>query len=141
MTQPNDEDAVDVIEPLDDLRDDDLWAQYEDGEASVILNIARKQAQATLGLINSKRADIKMLRQSGQIPFKPATSAIYELNKKYRSTLVFLQLVEARQVKLNHRKAETLTWAIERHRRVSEASDYEPTEFDHALWATIDERN
>lgn len=98
-----------------------------------------------------------MFRNSGQIESRPANNAIYELNKKRRSTVVFLlidplddlrddelwakQLVEARQVRLKAQSHANAFNAIYRHRQRAEASDYEPTDFDRALWSILDERN
>lgn len=135
------EDALDVIDPLDDLRNDELWAKHEaDGSAKLMLELARKQAQTTLGLIDGKIKDIKMLRGTNQLEWVPASNAIYELNKKRRATLVFLQRVEARQVKLKTKFNADALKAIYRHRARSEASDYEPTDYDRALWSILDDR-
>lgn len=142
MSEMIEEDSLDVIDPLDDLRDDELWAKHEeDGTAKLMLELARKQAQTTLALIDSKTHDIKMFRNDGTIKTLPANNAIYELNKKRRSTVVFLQLVEARQVRLKAQSHANAFNAIYRHRQRAEASDYEPTDFDHALWAILKDRN
>lgn len=140
MSNTIDAEEFDVIEPLDDLRDDELWDTYErDRTAGLMLDIARKQAQTTLGLIDSKLKDILMFRGAGDIPAKEANFAIYELNKKRRGTLVFLQLVETRQMKYKARKLADVRHAIEQHRYQSEQADYEPTEFDRKLWAVLEE--
>lgn len=142
MSDTLDEDKLDIIDPLDDLRDDELWAKHEtDGTAKLMLELARKQAQTTLALIDGKTRDIKMFRNDGQIEKRAANNAIYELNKKRRSTVVFLQLVEARQVRLKAQSHANAVNAIYRHRQRAEASDYEPTDFDRALWSILDERN
>lgn len=128
----------DDFDPMDDLRDDDLWAQYEkDGTAKPKLEIARKQVQTTLGIIASQMTEIKLRIRTGELSGNAAAGARILLEQRRRSAAVFLQLVAERQVKLGEQKNRTALQAIQDHRYRTEKDDFEPTEHDVALWSVL----
>lgn len=135
--QPDD---LDLIEPIDDLRDDDLWREAEnDGSAVLILEEARKQAQTTLSIIESQRMELILRRDLHEITNDDSKRAAIALQQKKRATVVFLQLVTNRQARMKARKgasrAARLDRAIYLHRKGTESDNFEPTEHDRKLWA------
>jgi hypothetical protein len=131
---------VDDFESLDDLRDDELWADLDkQGTASFQLEEARKQAQTTLTLLNSKADEVKLLMQVGDLTRESAARTSIVLHQKKRSTVVFLQLVSRQQSLLKSRRSVDLMKAIKHHRDEIRFHDYEANEFDRELWGHIPE--
>ncbi|TFC59445.1 MULTISPECIES: hypothetical protein [unclassified Cryobacterium] len=130
----------DDFESLDDLRDDEHWADLDrQGLAVFQLEEARKQAQTTLTLLGSKADEVKLLLQVGDRTMEAAARETIELGRKKRNTVVFLQLVSRQQTLLKVKKNADLTRAIIHHREQVRANDYEPTQFDTELWSRIPE--
>jgi len=130
----------DDFESLDDLRDDEHWADLDkQGVAVFQLEEARKQAQTTLTLLGSKMDEIKLRIITGDLTPATAARATIELHQKKRSTVVFLQLVSRQQTLLKVSKTVDLARAIAHHRHQVRDNDYEPTPFDTELWSRIPE--
>jgi hypothetical protein len=130
----------DDFESLDDLRDDEHWAALDkQGTAAFHLEEARKQAQTTLTLLNSKADEVKLLMQVGDLTRESAARASILLHQKKRSTVVFLQLVSRQQTLLKVKKTADLGRAIARHRQQVLDNGFDPTQFDTELWGRIPE--
>jgi hypothetical protein len=130
----------DDFESLDDLRDDEHWAALDKAGTAVFqLEEARKQAQTTLTLLNSKAEEVKLLMQVGDLGRESAARATILLHQKKRSTVVFLQLVSRQQTLLKVKKTADLSRAIARHREQVLDNGFDPTQFDTELWGRIPE--
>jgi hypothetical protein len=138
MIDPFDYTDDGLLEPLDDLRDDELWAPSEkDGTARVVLEEARKQAQTTLTILETKTLELRLLADLKDISNEDSKRAQIELLRKRRSTVVFLQLVSNRQARLNARDIAVANKAIHQHWFQSQESDFEATPADRTLWKVI----
>jgi len=127
-------------EQIPDLTDDEVWAaMVRDGVARSTLEIARKNVQLTLSLIDMREEEITIGVRLHQIDVADAQRERLVLLGRRKNAKVFLSLVERRQVEVKHMRQVNAIHAINEHRYHVERSGRVVDQIDLDLWSVLDQ--
>lgn len=123
-----------------DLTDDVAWAaMVRAGVARSTLELARKQVQLTLSLLEMRDEELSIEVRLGQIPARDAQLERLTLIDRRKKAKVFLSLVERRQAEVKHARQVNAMHAIHEHRHAVERDGRPVDQIDLDLWSVLDQ--